>query len=262
MSKRSADTDADYQQINVTGTHHLINAAISAKVRRIIFISSIKAVGEDTRPAAILTPNTVPDPKDPYGQSKRKAEELLINRCTSAGIRLQIIRPPLIHGPGAKGNLQRLLTAISKGKHLPLGSIYNNKRSLLGLQNAAHAIVHVATAPWPTSTTLAGTRAAAANGRWRIDHLSDTDTISTRRMIEVLADGMGVMPKLFSLPRWAALAAALPLGKSDAVRRLFGNLAVDDSAFRNDWGWQPQVGLENGLRQMAAAWRERGGWPG
>lgn len=253
---------AAYRQVNVLGSAALMRAAIAAGLQRVVYVSSIKACAEGHGPGDALRPDQPSAPEDPYGMSKHEAEQTVIDLAAGAGIELAIIRPTLIHGPGAKGNLQRLLTAIGTGKRLPVGAVGHNRRSLLGLSNSVSAIVHVATAAWPGTGSLAGTRAAAADGCWRIDHLADDGVVSTRRLVELLAEGMGVAPKFLNLPRWAAMAAALPLGKAAAVRRLFGSLEVDDSAFRSDWGWQPEVGLEDGLRQIAAAWRERGGWLG
>ncbi len=253
---------AAYRQVNVQGSRALMTAAIAAGLKRFVYISSIKASGESSVMGKSCDPGHQPAPSDPYGISKGEAEQALIELAAGAGIELAIIRPTLIHGPGAKGNLHRLLTAIAAGKPLPLGAVRHNRRSLLGLLNAASAIVHAATAPWPGAGLHAGTRAAGADGLWRIDHLADDGTISTRRLVELLAEGMGVRPRLLSVPRWAAMAAATPLGKSGAVRRLYGNLIVDDSAFRQDWGWKPQISLEAGLQDMAVAWRNRGGWPG
>ena len=59
------------------------------------------------------------------------------------------MRPVLVHGPGAKGNLQRLLGAIARGRALSLGSV-RNRRSLVGVENLASALLTAATAPsWP-----------------------------------------------------------------------------------------------------------------
>ena len=73
-------------------------------------------------------------------------------------------------------------------------------------------------------------------------------------MVEVLADGMGVKPRLINLPRWLAVGGATLLGKGAMARRLFDDLEVDASAFTKDTGWKPKKSLEDGLREMAAAY--------
>ena len=41
------------------------------------------------------------------------------------------------------------------------------------------------------------------------------------------------------------------------ARRLFNDLEVDASAFTKDTGWQPKQSLEDGLREMAAAYAQQ-----
>ena len=81
--------------------------------------------------------------------------------------------------------------------------------------------------------------------------------ISTRRLVEVLAEGMGVQPRLINLPRWLAVGGATLLGKGAMARRLFDDLDVDDSDFRRDFAWRPKIGLEDGLRKMARDFARR-----
>ena len=81
--------------------------------------------------------------------------------------------------------------------------------------------------------------------------------ISTRRLVEVLAEGLGVQPRLVSVPRWLAVGGATLLGKGEMARRLFEDLEVDDSDFRRDFAWKPTIGLEDGLRMMAADFAKR-----
>ena len=90
-----------------------------------------------------------------------------------------------------------------------------------------------------------------------IYHVADDGVVSTRRLVEVLADGMGVKPRLINLPRWLAVGGATLLGKGAMARRLFDDLEVDASAFTKDTGWQPKKSLEDGLREMAAAYAQQ-----
>jgi UDP-glucose 4-epimerase len=153
----------------------------------------------------------------------------------------------LVHGVGAQGNLGRLLKSIRSAAILPFGSV-RNRRSFIGVDNLADAILAAATAPWP-----GGPEARAS----RVYHLADDGVISTRRLVEVLAEGMGVIPHLISVPRWLAVGGATLLGKGAVARRLFDDLEVDDSDFRRDIAWKPSVGLEDGLRRMAEDYARR-----
>jgi nucleoside-diphosphate-sugar epimerase len=244
-----------YREVNVEGTRALVDAAQTAGVKRIVYLSSIKVCGESHLPGSPMNPRDVCHPIDPYGISKREAEDYLHVIANKSEIEMIILRLVIVHGPGAKGNLRSLLEAIAKGRTLPLGSVRNNRRSLLGVENACSAILRAATAPFPEPSGQIDTHSKA-----RIYHLADEGVVSTRRLIEVLAEGMGMRPRLIPMAKWLAMAAAVPLGKGGAVKRLFGDLEVDTSDFYRDFDWKPEVSLEDGLRSMARAWKEHGGW--
>lgn len=247
----AAHAEAAYHAVNVAGTRALLAAALDAGVPRLIYISSIKACGESHPPGQPLRPEDPARPLDAYGRSKAAAESLLLDAHRQGRIRVRILRPPLIHGPGARGNLRRLLRALDAGLPLPLGGV-DNRRSLLGLDNAVDAIWHLARAPGAASVW---DRQDAP-----IWHLADSGAVSSRRLAEHLAAGMEVRPRFFRLPRGLAVAGATLLGRGDAARRLFDDLEVDASAFARDTGWTPRHDLYEGLQAVGRAWRQRGGW--
>jgi UDP-glucose 4-epimerase len=167
---------------------------------------------------------------------------------------LVIIRPPLSHGPAAKGNLQRLMGAIARGKPLPLGGISTNRRSVLGLANLCDAILCVAgSKPEVGAASLTSRPEADSRSSRKVStyHLNDGKAISTRRLVELLAEGMGKRPKLFTVPRWLAMTAGTLLGKRDYIHRLYGDMETSVEEFLSDYRWQPKVSLEDGLRSMA-----------
>lgn len=242
MGEAGAAALAAYRRCNVEGTRALITAMAAAGVRRLVYVSSIKALGERSH-GGPLRPGDDRRPEDPYGVSKAEAEAEVLEAHRTGTIEAVIIRPVLVHGPGARGNLERLMAAIARGRPLPLGAV-RNRRSLLGVANLADALLTAATA-------------ARVDGS--IHHLADDGAISTRRLVEVLAEGLGVQPRLLPVPRWLAVGGATLLGKGAMARRLFDDLEVDDSDFRRDFGWKPRIGLEEGLRAMARDFAARAG---
>ena len=261
---------AAYRATNVVGTAKLIAAMRSAKVSRLIYVSSIKALGERSmrRP---LGPDEQRMPEDPYGISKAEAEEVVLAAHAAGFIEAIIIRPVLVYGEGAKENLERLLSAIAHGRLLTVGGI-RNRRSMIGVGNLAEALLASATAPALRSghhsqdemskikkqslVRVDQQKAPTAIFLSSIYHVADDGVVSTRRLVEVLADGMGIKPRLINLPRWLAVGGATLLGKGAMARRLFDDLEVDASAFTRDTGWQPKKSLEDGLREMAAAYAQ------
>ena len=66
--------------------------------------------------------------------SKWEAELGLRKVAQESGMEVVIIRPPLVYGPGVKGNFASMQRLVARGVPLPLGAIHN-KRSLVALDN-------------------------------------------------------------------------------------------------------------------------------
>jgi nucleoside-diphosphate-sugar epimerase len=243
MNDRGESSMAAYRASNVEGTRSLMAAMVGAGVRKLVYISSIKVLGERSN-AAPLRPDDEPRPEDLYGISKSEAEAAIAAAHAAGSIDAIIIRPVLVHGPHAKGNLATLMDAILKGRWLPFGAV-NNRRSMVGVTNLADALLTAA-------ATIRPRRSQPF-----IYHIADEGVLSTRRLIEILASGMEVNPRLLHIPRWLAISGAGVLGRRDLARRLFDNLEVDDRDFRRDFAWQQSLTLEEGLRSMAQVYAQQ-----
>lgn len=99
-----------------------------AEVSQFIFLSSMSVYGLDT---GIITRETVPKPKSSYGKSKFQAEEE-IRKLEGDSFKVAILRPPMIYGPGCKGNFPKL---IALAKKTPIFPAYHNQRSMLYIDN-------------------------------------------------------------------------------------------------------------------------------
>lgn len=102
------------RRVNVEGKRDLAEQAAVAKVRRFVYISSIKAVGEETveRP---FDGTEKPASRDEYGRSKLEAENVLREIAERNGLETVILRPPLVYGPGVKANFLALMRAVDRG---------------------------------------------------------------------------------------------------------------------------------------------------
>lgn len=231
------DSDADplaaYRDINVLGSVRLAQQAVAAGVRRLVFLSSVKVNGE----ATVLSPFTetdVPAPLDAYGITKLEAENALRRIGAETGLEIAILRPPLVYGPGVKGNLLRMLALVESGIPLPLASI-RNQRSLVNVDNLADAIICCVDAP------------AAAGSTYMV---SDGEDVSTPALVGKLAAAMGHSPRLLPCPPAFLKLGATMLGKRAMALRLTGSLIVDSSRIRQELGWQARSSLDQGLNAM------------
>jgi nucleoside-diphosphate-sugar epimerase len=235
----ASEQAAAYHRINVDGSAALARAAAAAGVRRFIYLSTIKVNGEMTTADRPYTFESPPRPEDAYGRSKWQAEQLLQAIAGDGSLELLILRPPLVYGPGVRGNFLALLRLVERGLPLPLRCV-RNRRSLLYVKNLADAVGHALASPrWTAQTYL----------------LSDGEDLSTPELIRRIAAQMARPARLWPVPV-PVLRAALNLsGRHGMVERLTGSLAVDTAPFRDHFGWSPPYDVDTGLRDTVVWYR-------
>lgn len=234
MNEKSADPLAEYRQVNVAGTLALARQAAEAGVRRFIFLSSIKVNGERTLPGHPCRADDTPAPEDAYGVSKLEAEEGLWELARRTEMEVVIIRPPLVYGPGVKGNFATMMRWVARGIPIPLGAVQDNRRSLVGVDNLVDLIVTCLNHP------------AAAN---QVFLAGDGEDLSTAALLERLAAAMNRPARLIPVPRWMLETGAALVGKHDVARRLCGSLQVDISKTREVLNWAPPVSVDQALER-------------
>lgn len=233
-----------YAEVNTLGTARLARQCAQHGVKRFVFVSTIKVLGEGRD--APYRSGDLAVPSDAYAISKWEAEQALWQIAAETGMEIVVLRPPLVYGPGVKGNFLRLLQAIDKRRPLPLGAI-RNRRSLLYLGNLVDAICLCLTHP---------------NAAGKTYLISDGDDVSTSELIRRIAAALGRQPRLVPLPvAWMRWAGSL-LGKQAAVDRLLGSLAVDATPLRNELAWHPPCTMQAGLAATAQWYRENRHGPG
>jgi len=239
MNDRISDPLAEYRRVNVAGSERLARAAAAAGVRRLIYMSSIKVNGEATVDAPFRE-GDAPAPLDAYGRSKWEAEQALSRIAAETGLAVTVLRPPLIYGPGVKGNLARLLGWIERGFPLPFASVVN-RRSLVYVENLIDATLAVMHHPGPARLYL----------------LSDGRDLSTPQLIHALARGLGKTPRLLPFPPSLLRLAGACTGQGDAIGRLVGSLQIDASRIAAELGWRPAHDPEQSLILTARAHNDR-----
>lgn len=181
-----------------------------------LFLSSLKVHGESSQ--SPFREDSPLAPKGVYAESKARAEDRL---RAIPGLRLAVLRPPLVYGPGVKANFLALMSAVAHGWPLPLASIRNG-RSLLYVGNLADAII-------------------ACLGKEGTFLVSDGEAVSTPQLCREIGEALGRPARLFRFP-----SSLLP-------EKLSASLEVDDSHIRRTLGWKPPFTREQGLR-LTAEW--------
>lgn len=238
MREKAVDPLADYKRVNVAGTQCLAEQAAVAGVRRLVYLSSVKVLGESTG----LEPfgdTSLPSPRDPYAVSKWEAELALRRISASTGLQVTVLRPPLVYGPGVGANFLRLMRWVAQGIPLPLSGV-DNRRSMIYVRNLTSCIGICLEHPDATGKTYL---------------LADGAAVSTADLVARLAEALKVPDRSWPLPPgWLHMMASLA-GKGDTVRRLTESLEVDDCCLRGDLGWVPPYSLDEGLRHTAEWFR-------
>jgi nucleoside-diphosphate-sugar epimerase len=219
---------SSFHSVNVYGAENVMNAALEARVRRVVFVSSSVTIGE--QPGYWGTEHTVHRGYTitSYERSKVTAERAVM-RYRSKGLEVVVVNPALVISPGDPGWMGRLFTDFISGRRrrapdAPLGWV--------SVDDAANGIA-----------------LAANNGQSGSRYILSGDTLSTREL-------MTRVTKLANRPNPGALPRPLAIGSaalSEAAAGLLGTrprYSVDEarfatSGFRVDGGHaSAALGLE------------------
>lgn len=218
--------------VNVRGTETALRCAAHNGVKRFIYLSSLKALGENTPQDKRFSTNSKPSPQDPYGESKLAAEQLIQDLAPKLGIEYVIIRPPLVYGPNAKGNFASIVKLVRKGFPLPFKAV-TNQRSMVYVGNLVDLIIRCIDHP------------AAAN---KIFMVCDGKDLSLPQLIQLISANIGVKNRVFWFPEKLFWLAGALTGRREICQKLFGSLRVDMSHTVKTLNWQPPYTVEEGIR--------------
>lgn len=234
MHETEADALAKYRLVNVDGSQHLAEQAAAAGVRRLVYLSSIKVNGEQTALGTPFLFSDAPAPEDSYSISKWEAEQALWAVAANTDLEVVVVRPPLVYGPGIKGNLAYLLNLVRLGVPLPLGMV-RNQRSLIGLENLVDLLIRCINHPMAAGQTLLA---------------SDGEDVSTPDLIRQMAVALRRSANLLPVPVKLLCLAGRLLGKDAEIFRLVNSLQIESQPTRELLGWCPPVPMAEEIRRM------------
>lgn len=232
VNEKSKSSLEIYRRINTENTLNLAKQAAIAGVKRFIFISSIKVLGELSDKKITLKYDDPLNPKDPYSISKAEAEEGLKQISKAYEMEIVIIRPPLIYGQGVKGNFRNLIKLLKLKLPLPFGNI-KNKRSFVSVDNLIDLIVTCLSHPNAKNETFL---------------VSDDNDISTSQLLSVLAEQGGFKAFLFYFPDTLIYFSLKLLGKLSIYNRLYGSMCIDIEHTKSKLGWAPPFKVKECLK--------------
>lgn len=224
-----------YQETNLKGTQQLAKAAVKADVKRFIYLSTIKVNGEKTIGMPYRAENQ-PQPKDAYSLSKLQGEQILQEESRRSGMEWVIIRPPLIYGPGVKGNFAQLIEVARTRFPLPFMSV-KNRRSFVSIYNLCSFIHQTLSHP---------------NAHGEVFLVSDNHDLSTSGLIKVLRRAQGRRAWLFPFPVSFLKLIAFLTGKRRKLDRLIDSLQVNIEKSERLLNWTAPYSVEEAMKVLYA----------
>lgn len=239
MRDSTTDPLKEFRVVNRFGTERLAEQSARNGVKRFVFMSTIGVNGNSTGDKP-FTESDVPEPHNPYSVSKLEAEICLRDLSSKTGMKVVIVRAPLVYGPRNPGNFLSLLRVIAKGIPLPFASV-KNRKSFLYVGNLVDALVCCATHQKAAGQTFL---------------VSDGENVSTPELIRLLALALGRCAPLIPFPPFLVRIAGKLVGKSAAVDQLLSSLVVDSGKISRELCWKPPFSMVQGLRETAE-WFEK-----
>ncbi|GAB3807991.1 NAD-dependent epimerase/dehydratase family protein [Spirosoma humi] len=233
---RTVAERAEYQHVNVQGTRHLLSALEKQPVLPIalVYLSTVLVYGCSSGQG--LRETTPRLATDPYGASKADAEMLLQEWAHRTGVRLAILRLPLVVAEPLNGNLATLESAIRRGYYVRIGNGLA-RRSMVRADDVAAVI----------------TRAANVGGTF---NLTDGYHPTVRELEEAIARKLGRKKPIPAVP----LSLVNPIARlgdginavgsrwfpvdSITLRKLTSTLTFSDEPARQQLNWRPRLVLD------------------
>ena len=222
----------EFRQINVEASCELLNLAILSKVKKFIYISSIKVLGENSTIIQPFNSKSIPKPKGNYSCSKFLAEEKLKKIASKNSIDLIIIRPPLIYGPNVGANFLTIMNLVYRRIPLPFKGI-TNKRSLVFVGNISDLIYNCIITSNVLNCSLL---------------ISDDELVSSNELMTLISTNFGYKLRLFKFPLFLLSMIFYLLNKKSQFDRIKSSLVVDSTYTKLLLKWNPPYTLKEGLQ--------------
>jgi len=235
------------RKVNIEGTVDLLAASIKAGAKKLIYVSTVKAMGEggeecldETSPVA---------PVSSYGRSKLAAEKLVLGQIDVPAC---VLRLPVVYGMSTQGNIAKMIRAILRHRFPPLPEM-NNKRSMVHVKDVARA---------------AELAALASSSTGQVFLVTDGQPYSTRQIYAWTCQMSGRQIPTWHLPPLMLRGIAMvsdTLGKvtgkpmpldSFALNKLLGSAWYSNEKLRRVLGFRPEHSLQDSLPEIIRGVRE------
>jgi UDP-glucose 4-epimerase len=242
---------AEHWPVTAEGTANLVKTVIECRVGRLVYLSSVKVMGEIAAVVGKAVDETMrPEPDSLYGRAKLAAEQSVLSAGASGSPNVCVLRLPMVYGLAREGNIARMIDAVARHRFPPWPRI-ENRRSAVHVSDAIAATILAATHP-------------RANGK--IYFVTDGAGYSTRWLYEQIQRALGWKVPLWAIHYWVVWATAMtgtllekllgrrmPLDR-EALGKLAGDAWFSSDRIRTELGFRPLHGLEQEIPAMVRAY--------
>lgn len=248
-----ARSDAEYERANADGTRRLLEAIAAAdpRPRRLVYLSSLAAVGPSTdgRP---VDRGSEPRPLTTYGRTKLLGEQA----CSAIedSVEVVVLRAPAVYGPRDR-DLLRFFRMAARGI-VPIPSGPERRVQLVHVADLAEALAHAAAAP-------------EASG---VYHVAEPRAYAWHEVVDLIGKAVGRSARIVRVPPFLVEAAAAVsetaaglVGRSTIFNRekarelLAPGWLCETEALQREVGFTPRIPLADGLAETAT-WYRTHGW--
>ena len=249
----SPEFHAEYWRVNMEGTRNVVERATAAGVHRLVHISTVTVYGPSN--GQVVDESTPPLPDTIYSRTKLEGEQVALAAQRDDDKPLAVVlRLATVYGPRQKGNFQRLVRALARGRFVPVGD-GRNRRTLVYVRDAIEAMLLAAEHP----------KAAGC-----VFNVTDGCVHTMRDILIAICQALGrPAPRLYvPLPVARAGAAGLEygfalVGRQSPLTRPTLDKFIEDAAYsgqriQTELGFRPAYDLEAGWQETIAELRRNG----
>jgi UDP-glucose 4-epimerase len=217
---KSAD-EVSHKKYNFELVKYLSKLAKKAGVKHFIQISTIAVYGNKE----YIDSNNSLKPVTPYGINKLKADEYLLS-ISDDRFGVSILRPPVIYGKDAPGNVLSLIKFLKLSLVAPFG-YYKNRRSFLSIDNFINALYLILT--------------RESKG---VFLLRDKELVSIGELVSIILHELDKKAFIAPIPSFVSKI------KKPIFSKLFGDLVIDDSITLEQLGEYRVISIRDSIKKM------------
>ena len=235
----------DFFLVNFDGTRNLVEECLPEKIERFVFLSSIAAVGPNQNRDVLLNEQSPCSPISPYGMSKLKSEQFLVQTFKKSGFPAIIIRAPMVYGSVEQSDvITKIIFLIRKG-HVFIVGDGKNLRSICYIDNLIQGL-------------MAAERSNNSVGE--VYFISDESVYTYNEIFQKIAGQYETTLKEIHLPRWLGEICGLAF-KALSVMGLYSlplyatwnmvlDVACDIKKAKETLNYKAQIKTEEGIERI------------